>query len=74
MLMPSAYCCRPLRVLHPPTAVAPGVKLISLDVFGSGGGAEWADVIAAVNWAIANQRKYNITSINMSLGAGASPG
>jgi hypothetical protein len=54
--------------------VAPGVKLISLDVFGTNGQGTWSDLISAVNWAVSNRDVYNITTINMSLGGGTSQG
>lgn len=52
------------------STVAPGVKLISLDVFGTNGQGKWSDLINAVNWAVSNKDVYNITSINLSLGGG----
>lgn len=51
--------------------VAPGAKVVGLDVF-TGGGAYSADIISAINWCIANRNTYNIVAINMSLGGGAS--
>lgn len=51
-------------------AVAPGVKLISLDVFDLQSKAYWATLARAVNWAVSNKDKYNITAISMSLGGG----
>lgn len=48
-------------------AVAPGVKLIGLDVF-DGDGASWAILARAVNWVVSNKDKYSISAINMSLG------
>jgi len=48
-------------------AVAPGAKLIGLDVF-DGDGAYGSDIIGAINWVIANKSKYNIASMNMSFG------
>lgn len=48
-------------------AVAPGAKLIGLDVF-DGDGAYGSDIIGAINWVIANKTKYNIASMNMSFG------
>ncbi len=50
--------------------VAPGARLIALDVF-NGGGASSTDIISAIDWAIANQRTYNIAALNLSLGGGA---
>jgi subtilisin family serine protease len=48
-------------------AVAPGTKILSLNVF-SGESAMYSDVIAGINWAIANKATYNIVAVNMSLG------
>ncbi len=45
--------------------VAPNVELYALKVFGASGGARTADVILAVDWAIANGLKV----INLSLGS-----
>jgi subtilisin family serine protease len=50
--------------------VAPGAKIIALDVFRPTGGYD-ADIIAAINWVIANHATWNIASINMSLGGGS---
>lgn len=47
---------------------APGSRIVSLDVFNSDGTSSDSLVIAAINWAIANQGVYNIVSLNMSLG------
>ena len=49
--------------------VAPGAKIVALDVF-NGAGASSTDVIAAINWVISNKAIYNIVAINMSLGGG----
>lgn len=51
--------------------VAPGAKLIALDVF-NGNSASTTDIISAVNWVIANRSTYNIAAMNLSLGGGAS--
>ena len=50
-------------------AVAPGSKVVSLNVF-NGTGASNTDVINAINWCIANVSVYNIVAINLSLGSG----
>ena len=49
--------------------IAPEASIIALDVF-TGGSSTDALVLAAINWAIANQGNYNIAAINMSLGNG----
>jgi subtilisin family serine protease len=55
--------------------VAPGAKILALDVFtrdSTGWSAAESDIIGGIQWAMANQATYNICSINLSLG-GASP-
>ena len=49
-------------------SVAPGAKILGLDVF-DGDGAYDSDIISAINWVIANKLKYNIASMNMSFGS-----
>jgi len=49
--------------------VAPQTKILALDVF-AGGSARWTDLLAAMDWVIANRTTYNIVGINMSLGGG----
>ncbi|HUJ28107.1 MAG TPA: S8 family serine peptidase [Myxococcales bacterium] len=51
--------------------VAPQAKIAALDVF-TGSGAYSSDIIAAVNWVVANRAAYNIVSMNLSLGGGSS--
>ena len=50
--------------------VAPGTKILALDVFGSSGTASGTDIISAINWVIANKATYNIVAMNLSLGSG----
>lgn len=50
--------------------VAPGSKIAALDVFRTDGYAYDSDLLAAVNWCVANQKTYSIASLNMSLGGG----
>ncbi|CDH44208.1 S8 family serine peptidase [Candidatus Contendibacter odensensis] len=47
--------------------VAPGARIAALDVF-ENDLASSTDIIAAINWAIANQAAYNIVALNLSLG------
>jgi hypothetical protein len=54
--------------------VAPGVKLIGLDIFELDSKASYDTIAKAVNWAASNKDKYNITAINMSLGGGSFAG
>ena len=48
---------------------APNAKLISLDVINDEGMATTSDVIAAAQWIVNNQHKYNIRVANFSLHA-----
>jgi subtilisin family serine protease len=50
--------------------IAPEANLIALKVLGANGSGSYAAVEDALNWVIANQAKYNIVSINLSLGSG----
>jgi serine protease AprX len=47
---------------------APGVKLIDVRVLGATGVGYTSDVIAGIEWAVANRSKYGIRVINLSLG------
>jgi serine protease AprX len=48
--------------------VAPGVKLLSLRVLTRNGSGKTSDVIAALQFAVANKSRFNIRIINLSLG------
>jgi serine protease AprX len=48
--------------------VAPGVKLLSLKVLTKKGSGKTSDVIAAVDFAVANRARFGIRVINLSLG------
>ncbi len=48
--------------------VAPGVQLVNVRVLGADGVGRTSDVIAGIQWAIANRTRYNIRIINLSLG------
>lgn len=47
---------------------APGVKLVDVRVLGSRGAGLTSDVIAGIDWAVANRQRYKIRVINLSLG------
>jgi serine protease AprX len=47
---------------------APGAKLIDVRVLGASGVGYTSDVIAGIDWAVANRLKYGIRVINLSLG------
>ncbi|MCB2184359.1 MAG: S8 family serine peptidase [Desulfobulbaceae bacterium] len=51
--------------------VAPGAKIIGLDVF-DGNSAWYSDIISAINWVLTNRDLYNIVAVNMSIGDGNS--
>ena len=48
--------------------VAPGAHLVNVRVLGPNGTGLTSDVIAGIDWVIANRSKYNIRIINLSLG------
>ena len=48
--------------------IAPGVKLVNVRVLGKDGTGWTSDVIAGIEWVIANRDKYKIRAINLSLG------
>jgi serine protease AprX len=48
--------------------IAPGVQLVNVRVLGADGVGRTSDVIAGIQWAIANRARYNIRIINLSLG------
>ena len=50
--------------------VAPGAHLVGVKVLDAQGAGSVSDVIAGIDWCIANRRSYNIRVINLSLGGG----
>lgn len=50
--------------------VAPGTRVLGLDVF-DGGSASSTTILAAYNWVLANRAAYNIAAVNLSLGGGS---
>jgi serine protease AprX len=48
--------------------IAPGAKIINVRVLGDDGNGLTSDVIAGIDWTIANRARYNIRIINLSLG------
>jgi serine protease AprX len=48
--------------------IAPGAQLVNVRVLGADGTGLTSDVIAGIEWAIANRAKYNIRVLNLSLG------
>ena len=51
------------------TGVAPGAHIVNVKVLDSTGAGRASDVIAGIDWVIANRFRYNIRVINLSLGA-----
>ncbi len=49
--------------------IAPAAQLVSLKVLDDQGQGTVSDVIAALEWAVANRSAYNIRVINLSVGA-----
>jgi serine protease AprX len=48
--------------------IAPGAQLVNVRVLGDDGVGRTSDVIAGIDWVIANKAKYNIRIMNLSLG------
>ncbi|MBS3051675.1 MAG: S8 family serine peptidase, partial [Candidatus Aenigmarchaeota archaeon] len=54
--------------------IAPDANLIAIKALNSAGSGTDDDVIAGINWCIANATAYNISVISMSIGSGSSTG
>lgn len=50
------------------SGVAPGAQIVNLKVLDDNGAGLAADVILAIDWAVANRIRFNIRVINLSLG------
>ena len=48
--------------------IAPGAGLVSVRVLGSGGDGRVSDVMAGIDWVVANKDLYRIRVMNLSLG------
>ena len=48
--------------------IAPGAQLVNVRVLGATGSGLTSDVIAGIEWVLANKATYNIRVINLSLG------
>jgi subtilisin family serine protease len=48
--------------------IAPGAKLVNVRVLGADGAGFTSDVMAGIDWVVANRQLYNIRVINLSLG------
>src|SRR5436190_20975793 len=51
------------------TGMAPGASLVSLKVLDANGQGTISNILAALNWIVANNKAYNIRVVNMSVGA-----
>jgi serine protease AprX len=49
--------------------IAPGVNLVALKVLDEQGAGHISDVIAALDWVVANRTAYNLRVVNLSVGA-----
>src|SRR6185369_15400318 len=49
--------------------IAPAADLVSLKVLDQNGGGYISNVIAALDWVVANRTAYNIRVVNLSVGA-----
>ncbi len=50
--------------------IAPSSKIVALKVLGSNGSGQTSNILAAIDWVIANKTAYKIRIINMSLSTG----
>jgi len=53
-----------------PQGIAPGAAIVAVQVMDDLGQGWTSDVIAAIDWVVANQARLNIDIINLSLGGG----
>ncbi len=51
------------------SGIAPKANLVEVRAFSSTGAGRYSDVIAGLNWIVANRKKYNIRVLNLSFGA-----
>jgi serine protease AprX len=50
-------------------SIAPRANLVEVQAFNGKGQGRYVDVIAGINWIVANRQKYNIRVLNLSFGA-----
>jgi serine protease AprX len=50
------------------TGAAPGADIVALKVLDATGGGQTSNVLAALEWVLANHAQYNIRVVNLSLG------
>ena len=50
-------------------SIAPQANLVIVRAFNGTGAGRYVDVIAGLNWIVANKQKYNIRVLNLSFGA-----
>jgi serine protease AprX len=51
--------------------VAPGAALVGVKVMNSAGGGTWSNVIAGIDWVVANKETYGIRVLSISLSSSA---
>jgi len=51
------------------SGIAPQANLVIVRAFDDTGGGRYTDVIAGLNWIVANRARYNIRVLNLSFGA-----
>jgi subtilisin family serine protease len=51
------------------SGIAPQANLVIVRAFDGTGGGRYTDVIAGLNWIVANRERYNIRVLNLSFGA-----
>jgi len=49
--------------------IAPQANLVIVRAFNGEGAGRYTDVVAGLNWIVANRKKYNIRVVNLSFGA-----
>lgn len=54
-----------------PKGIAPNANIIAVRVLNRFGSGWTSDVVKGIEWVVANQQKYNIRVMNLSLGGGA---
>ncbi len=57
-----------------PPGLAPGVGLVAVRVLNRSGTGYTSDVIAGIDWVVANQAQLNVKVMNLSLGGGSYEG
>jgi subtilisin len=61
------------RGVSAPRGVAPDAGIVAVRVLNNAGSGWTSDVVAGIDWVVANQARLNIRVMNLSLGGGAYP-